>query len=295
MTLRKAGISLTLEGAAAYKAGLTEINREQRLLAEQAKLAVAELGTQSSRQQSYATNMDHYAKRIQVAADKTDVLRSRQKELPGVQDQISKSIQNTNQAYQESAKETERLKNNYEQMKTALGGNHEMTKKAKEEYQASKAETKELANEVKNLEKAYNSNEKELSELPFSLSKAELATQKLRNEAQKLHEEYRNAGGRYADLSKSFGDMGDKLTHVGGVMQSTGRNLSTWITLPLMGVGSIAAKLGIDFEDSMAKVQATSGATGEELSLLENKAREMGATTKFSAKIHWHTVEKSAA
>ena len=59
MALRKAGISLTLEGQAAYKAGLAEINREQRLMAEQSKLAVAQLGTQASRQQTYSTNMDN--------------------------------------------------------------------------------------------------------------------------------------------------------------------------------------------------------------------------------------------
>lgn len=283
MALRKAGISLTLEGQAAYKAGLSEINREQRLLAQESKLAVAQLGTQASRQQTYTTQMDNYSKRIQVASDKTDVFKNRQKELPGIQTQLSKTLKDTNAAYQASVRETERLKNNYEQMKTALGSNNEATKAAKKAYQDSKAETKELGDEVKRLEKAYDSNEKELQNLPFSLSKAELATQQLRNEAQKLHEEYRNAGGRLADVSAKFTDMGDKLTHVGGTMQSMGRGMTTWITLPLMGVATMASKLGVNFEDAMAKVQATSGASGEELAQLEAKAREMGATTRFSA------------
>lgn len=257
MALRKAGISLTLEGQAAYKAGLSEINREQRLLAQESKLAVAQLGTQASRQQTYTTQMDNYSKRIQVAADKTNTFKSRQKELPGIQNQISKTLQDTNAAYQDSVKETERLKNNYEQMRSALGKNNEMTQEAKKAYQDSKAETRELGDEVKKLEKAYDSNERELQNLPFALSKAEVATQQLRNEAQKLHEEYRNAGGRLADVSANFKSFGDTMIGVGDTLKNVGGFATKYITAPL-ALGSIAAiKAAIDYESAFAGVKKT--------------------------------------
>lgn len=51
----------------------------------------------------------------------------------------------------------------------------------------------------------------------------------------------------------------------------------------LSGVGIYAFKVGSDFEAAMSKVQAISGATSGELDQLEAKAKEMGATTKFSA------------
>ena len=38
-----------------------------------------------------------------------------------------------------------------------------------------------------------------------------------------------------------------------------------------------------NFEAAMSQVQAISGATGSELTRLTNKAKEMGATTKFTA------------
>lgn len=257
MALRKAGISLTLEGQATYKAGLSEINREQRLLAQESKLAVAQLGTQASRQQTYTTQMDNYSKRIQVAADKTNTFKSRQKELPGIQTQISKTLQDTNAAYQDSVKETERLKNNYEQMRSALGKNNEMTQEAKKAYQDSKAETKELGDEVKKLEKAYDSNERELQNLPFALSKAEVATQQLRNEAQKLHEEYRNAGGRLVDVSANFKSFGDTMIGVGDTLKNVGGFATKYITAPL-ALGSVAAiKAAIDYESAFAGVKKT--------------------------------------
>lgn len=47
--------------------------------------------------------------------------------------------------------------------------------------------------------------------------------------------------------------------------------------------GAFAVKSGMDFEAQMSKVQAISGANAEEMQLLTNKSKEMGAKTKFSA------------
>lgn len=47
--------------------------------------------------------------------------------------------------------------------------------------------------------------------------------------------------------------------------------------------GTAAARVGSSFEAGMSKVSAISGATGEALQLLTDKAKEMGAKTKFSA------------
>ena len=41
--------------------------------------------------------------------------------------------------------------------------------------------------------------------------------------------------------------------------------------------------MSIDFESAMSEVQATSGATGKDLELLTEKAKEMGAKTSKSA------------
>lgn len=49
------------------------------------------------------------------------------------------------------------------------------------------------------------------------------------------------------------------------------------------GLSIASIKVGMDFEAGMSKVQAISGATGEELTALTEKAKEMGAKTKFSA------------
>lgn len=50
-----------------------------------------------------------------------------------------------------------------------------------------------------------------------------------------------------------------------------------------MAAGTAAVKTVADFDSAMSKVAAVSGATGDELDALWDKAREMGAKTKFSA------------
>lgn len=74
---------------------------------------------------------------------------------------------------------------------------------------------------------------------------------------------------------------------IGGIaqkgMQATSAIL-TGATTAIVGLGTAAAKVGVDFEAAMSNVEAISGASGKELEALTEKAKEMGAATKFSAK-----------
>ena len=73
---------------------------------------------------------------------------------------------------------------------------------------------------------------------------------------------------------------------IGGITKA-GIGLTTKVlqgaTAGVTALGVAAIKVGSDFEAGMSQVQAISGASGEDLEKLKNKAKEMGATTKFSA------------
>ena len=51
----------------------------------------------------------------------------------------------------------------------------------------------------------------------------------------------------------------------------------------ITAIGTAAVKTASDFDSAMSKVAAVSGATGDDLQALRDKAREMGSKTKFSA------------
>ena len=80
-----------------------------------------------------------------------------------------------------------------------------------------------------------------------------------------------------------------KIDEVGGKFQAVGDRISDAgekvmpVSLAVIGLGTAAVKTAADFDTSMSKVAAVSGASAEELELLRAKAREMGASTKFSA------------
>lgn len=74
-----------------------------------------------------------------------------------------------------------------------------------------------------------------------------------------------------------------KMQATGKSMEAAGKSLTTKVTLPIVAMGAAATKVGMDFQAGMSEVAAISGATGNDLAALEAKAKQMGASTKFSA------------
>lgn len=60
-------------------------------------------------------------------------------------------------------------------------------------------------------------------------------------------------------------------------------NMLTEVVSQAKNAAGAVLGIGMNFESGMSKVQAISGASGEELAALTDKAKEMGAKTKFSA------------
>ena len=77
------------------------------------------------------------------------------------------------------------------------------------------------------------------------------------------------------EAGKKIESFGDSVTHAGQAIMP--------VSMAVAGLGAAAVKTASDFDAGMSKVAAISGATGDDLDALRDKAREMGAKTKFSA------------
>lgn len=75
---------------------------------------------------------------------------------------------------------------------------------------------------------------------------------------------------------------GDKFEKAGDSITNAGKQISV-ASAAVSGLGVAAVKTAADFDSAMANVAAISGATGDDLQALRDKAREMGEKTKFSA------------
>ncbi len=85
-----------------------------------------------------------------------------------------------------------------------------------------------------------------------------------------------------ATALQKIGATGEKLQTVGNKISSVGQKLLP-VTGVVTGLETAAVKTAADFDSAMSRVAAVSGATGSDFDSLRDKAREMGAKTKFSA------------
>lgn len=84
-----------------------------------------------------------------------------------------------------------------------------------------------------------------------------------------------DTGGFQSGINKISSMAGSALKTTGAVIAGAGTAIA--------GLGAAAIKVGSEFEAGMSKVQAISNASADDMEKLTEKAKEMGAKTKFSA------------
>ena len=107
----------------------------------------------------------------------------------------------------------------------------------------------------------------------------------LQREIIETEQELRNLQTEADKTNTAFakiGAAGEVMQNVGDKISSAGEKLLP-VTAGITVLGTVAVKTGSDFDAAMSKVAAVSGATGDDLQALRDKAREMGSQTKFSA------------
>ncbi|EGQ3800390.1 phage tail tape measure protein [Staphylococcus pseudintermedius] len=149
-------------------------------------------------------------------------------------------------------------------------------KELKAQYNRLSAETGENSAKTQAAASKYN-------EAYAKLNLYERELQEATNEMKRMETQQRALNTSMGELGAKLSSWGPKLQEIGRNMQSIGRSMSLYVTAPVVAGFGAAVKKSIDFDDSMRKVKATSGATSGEFQQLRDKALEMGAKTKFSA------------
>lgn len=93
----------------------------------------------------------------------------------------------------------------------------------------------------------------------------------------KMNSKIKKSVARTKSLSQAFTKAGKK-------MVSVGKTMTTRLTAPIVAFGALAIRTATGFQSAMNRVSAVTGATSGDLKKLEDRAKEMGATTQFSAK-----------
>jgi len=84
-------------------------------------------------------------------------------------------------------------------------------------------------------------------------------------------------------VNSQLSGLESKFKSAGAKMTSIGKSLSMKITAPFAILGGMAIKTASEYSESMAKMKAVTGATGEQFAELDELAKKLGRTTKFTA------------
>lgn len=144
--------------------------------------------------------------------------------------------------------------------------------------------------EFEKVKKAYGENSAEANRAEVALNKYEAALAGTEKELAQYGDELKKAekyGDGFNEALKEMDDAteaaSDGFTVMKGALASL---IADGIELAISAIKDLAKEtfqVGANFEQSMAKVGAISGAQGDDLQKLTDKAKEMGETTRFSA------------
>jgi len=93
------------------------------------------------------------------------------------------------------------------------------------------------------------------------------------------------------DASAVFQQVERNMLGSAASMKKVGQSMSTFVTLPIVAAGAAVLKTASDFESSMNAIKALVQPTADEFQALQDRARELGATTVFSAQEAANAIE----
>jgi len=130
---------------------------------------------------------------------------------------------------------------------------------------------------------AKGSDAKATQDLEIKLNKAKTALSNMETELDKTNKNIAIQSSSWTKMGNTLNDAGARMKTVGEGMLGVGKKMTIGLTLPIVGIGIAAAKLGMDFDSAMSRVKAMSGATGEGFKKLNDQAIQLGQDTAFSA------------
>ncbi|MCM3619159.1 phage tail tape measure protein [Sutcliffiella horikoshii] len=144
--------------------------------------------------------------------------------------------------------------------------------------------------EVSELRKRYEEAKKEKGEdakvtqdLATQYNNAVAEMKKTEQQLKGVTNALRDQEDPWKRLAKNAEEAGERMQNAGRKISDFGRSYSMRVTAPILGAGAAALKVGMDFEEGMSKVQALTQGSASEMKSLTEQAKDLGATTRFSA------------
>lgn len=216
---------------------------------------------------------------IALAGKKLDAFGRSSGDLGFKQQALSKQVENLNgkmKLYRDSLeKVTTRAEENQKKLVTMKQKKDELTtsyKEAVKVYGKESDEAKKLGTELEELNKDYveqervvKSNVDTANKYQTQINKVESELVGVQAELQRTNAELARSRDAWIKKGEALERAGEKMKKVGDGMQTVGKNLSMYVTLPLVAMGTAAVNEAVKFESAFAGVKKTVDGTTEQI------------------------------
>lgn len=205
----------------------------------------------------------------------TDQLKAKESELANKLKAQNTIVALNRETIRQLNKEVFNYKNTNSELAKKIEDTEKKQKEAVETYGKGSKEVKELDNKLKELKEQYAKNEKAIES-----SNKKIDNQKIKlNESEKAMMQTKKA---MEENSKALEKMGDKFAKAGEKAGHISEKMKP-VSVGIIGVGTVASKMAIDFEDAMAKVSTIADTTQVPLSDLKTGIMNLSDQTGISS------------
>ena len=288
MAGKKIGIVLALDGEKQFSQSVSNAKKESAMLN-------SELKKLSTEYKGNANSLEFLTKKQENLSKQTESYQKRA-------ESARKGLENAQKVSQKAAQRYEELSKALKEAEKAQENMQKSGKDGTKEYQQQSKEVESLQKAVERQGLECQKCEGKVSDWSKKVSDAENDIEK-NNQALKQNEKYLQEAQNATDnCAKSINEYGKETTTVISTTKEFGESLkegfgealaAKGLELAGQAISAIGDKakeaaeymveVGSSFEAGMSEVEAISGATGSELEALENKAKSLGSSTKFSA------------
>ena len=284
-------------------AGIKAFGEDSEKLASVQKVLASQVELQSQKVDIYKQYIEKTNQTMQNNIRIRDELKPKLGEATAGLDKITSASSRELQAYMKNREELKKLDDQYKKAVKTYGENSDAAQKLgsridelesaqqkivqsseKEvaEYEKAQKSVDSLTKRYNDKQKAVESNAKTINSYTTNMNKAEAQVAKFQGELNKATEELDRSNSGWINASKGLEAGSKSFKSVGEGASKAGDTLLK-MSVPLVGIGVAAAKVGMDFDSQMSRVQAISGATGGEFEKLRNQAMQLGQDTAFNA------------
>ena len=270
------GGAVKLTGESEYRAALKQITQNLKEVSSEMKVVTSLYGKNDTSTAALTAKQDVLNKKLTEQKNKLSTLKAEYKAMQTQYDANAKKHDSLVKTYNE---ESAKLK----QLEMTVGT-------TSDEYKQQEKVVAELEKELMKSSAAQTANEKSMSQMRIEMNNAEADINKTTKELDNLEDALNESSEAGDDLGDAMEDAGQSaenasggFTVMKGILADLASNAIQMCVSAMKDFVTQSIETGKNFDSAMSEVSAISGATGKDLQMLRDTAKEFGSTTMFSA------------